>query len=187
MEHKKGKLTVIYGCMFSGKTTKMIEEISQRNLKPHQLIVLKPSTDNRHTPTSIVSHNGQTFPCIPYEQDLDIFTLITPYTELISFDETQFFDKMFLFDIKKILGKGIDIVATGLNLDYRGRPFGLINSLIDIADLPIHLKAQCEVCNNPAEYSYRKTNNNVLFLIGGKEHYEPRCKECFENKSLSPN
>ena len=181
MEVRKGQLTAIYGCMFAGKTTALIEEISRRNLKPHQIIALKPSADNRHVESSLVTHSGLTYPCITYQPELEFSTLITPYTELIVFDEAQFFDKLFLFDIKKFLGKGIDVVAAGLNLDYRKRPFGLMTSLIELADHHLHLKAQCAVCQKPADYSYRKLNNNVLLLIGGKEYYEPRCETCFMN------
>lgn len=176
----KGKLKVYYGCMFSGKTSSLINYISAQNLKSSEFIVLKPSEDNRSGNSTITTHDGKNHACLIYSQDFDIFEHITPFTKLLAIDEAQFFNKVFLSDIKKVLLKGIDIVVSGLDKDYLGRPFGLIPSLIEISDEKNHLKAYCFVCGKDAEFTYRKADNKVLVLIGNDNYYEPRCKECFE-------
>jgi thymidine kinase len=173
------QLTLYYGCMFSGKTTALIQHISALNLKNNELIVLKPASDNRVSTSQITTHDGKKHECLIHDANMDLNEIITPYTKLIAFDEAQFFDKTFLFDVKKYLLKGIDFVAAGLDKDYLGRPFGLMPLLQNIATHQHHLKAKCEQCDSDAEFSYRKLDNKVLMLVGGKDYYEPRCQKCF--------
>lgn len=173
-----GKLTVYYGCMFSGKTSSLISHISSLKLRENEFIVLKPSVDVRSGNASITTHDGRSHACIIYEPEMDLSIHVTPFTRLIAIDEAQFFSKTFLSDLKRMLGKGIDVVASGLDRDYLGRPFGLMPSLIEIAEFRHHLKAKCASCGNDAEYTYRKSDNKVLILIGHADQYEPRCGAC---------
>lgn len=175
-----GKLTVFYGCMFAGKTTSLIQYISDQNLKANEFLVLKPSVDVRSGKATITTHDGKSHDCLIYSQELDIFEHVTPFTKLIAIDEAQFFDKVFFSDLKRLMGRGIQVVAAGLDKDYLGRPFGLMSSLIDIATDKNHLKARCECCGKDAEYTYRKTDNKVLILIGQDNHYEARCETCYK-------
>jgi len=176
-----GNLTVYYGCMFAGKTTSLIQHISDQQLRPNEFIVLKPSVDIRSGKASITTHDGKSHDCIIYSNELDIFEHVTPFTKLIAIDEAQFFDKVFFSDLKRLLGKGIQIVAAGLDKDYLGRPFGLMSSLLEIATHKVHLKARCECCGKDAEYTYRKLDNKVLILIGQGNYYEARCESCYKN------
>lgn len=178
MLKNNGRLTAIYGCMFSGKTSSLIAHISSLNLRPSELLVLKPSVDVRSGSAQIVTHDGRAHACVVYSEETDLSELITPFTRLLVIDEAQFFDKLFLNEVKRLLGRGIDVVAAGLDKDYRGRPFGLMPRLIEIADEKVHLKAACAACGAEAEFSHRKTANNVLILIGQENHYEPRCEAC---------
>ncbi len=173
-----GKLTVYFGCMFAGKTSSLINHISALNLKPNELIVLKPAVDIRSGNATVTTHDGKSHACLIYDRDTDLNDTITPFTKLIAIDEAQFFDKVFLSEIKRYKLKGIDVVAAGLDKDYLGRPFGLMHSLIEIADVKNHLKAVCSGCGNEAEYTYRKADNKVLILIGQSDYYEPRCESC---------
>ncbi len=175
----KGKLRIYYGCMFAGKTSALIQYISEQNLKSNEFIVLKPSVDVRAGKAVIATHDGKTHDCIVFENEMEILDYITPFTKLVAIDEAQFFNKVILSDLKRILGKGIDIVASGLDRDYLGRPFGLIPALMEFADEKIQLKASCTICGEQAEYTYRKVDNKVLVLIGHSDHYEPRCEKCF--------
>lgn len=177
----KGNLTVYYGCMFAGKTTALIKHISELNLKSNEFIVIKPSVDVRSGKATISTHDGKSHDCLVFDQDFDITQHITQYTRLIALDEVQFFDKVFLSDLKRLLGKGINVVAAGLDKDYLGRPFGLMPALLEIASDKRHLKAKCECCGNEAEYTYRKADNKVLILIGQSQYYEARCESCYKS------
>jgi thymidine kinase len=178
----KGKLVVYYGCMFSGKTSALIQYISDLGLKNNELIVMKPSVDVRSGQANIKTHDGKIHPCVIYEKDIEITSYVDQYTKVLALDEVQFFDKMFLSEIKRLLGKGISVVASGLDKDYLNRPFGLMPALLDLADEKHHLKAKCEVCGADAEHSFRKAQNNVLILIGQSDYYEARCSNCFNKK-----
>lgn len=178
-----GKLTVYYGCMFSGKTKALIDDISNRNLKDSELLVLKPSVDSRSGNATITTHDGRSHPCLIWSPDMELSEVVTPFTRLIALDEAQFFDKIFLSEIKRMLSRGIDVAASGLNIDFLGRPFGLMSSLIGIANEKNHLKAVCAVCGGEAEYSYRTSGNKVLILIGHSDFYEPRCAGCLPSDS----
>jgi thymidine kinase len=175
----KGKLRIYYGCMFAGKTSALIQYISEQNLKSNEFIVLKPAVDVRAGKAVIATHDGKTHECIVFDNDMELIDFITPFTKLVAIDEAQFFNKVILSDLKRILGKGIEVVASGLDKDYLGRPFGLIPALMELADDKIQLKAECSVCGEQAEYTYRKVDNKVLLLIGHSDHYEPRCGKCF--------
>lgn len=176
----QGQLTLYYGCMFAGKTTALIKHISELGLKPPEIIVLKPSVDVRSGNSTITTHDGRAHACIIMETDTDIYGHVTPFTRLIALDEAQFFNKVFFSDIRRLMAKGINVVAAGLDKDYLGRPFGLMPLLQSVATEAYHLKAVCNNCGNQeAEYSYRKADNKVLVLIGGENHYEARCKSCF--------
>lgn len=175
-----GKLTVFFGCMFSGKTTALIDYLSQQNFKQNEFIVLKPAVDVRSGKATITTHDGKSHDCLIYDQEFDIYQHVSPFTKLIVIDEAQFFDKVFLSDLKRLIGKGVHVVASGLDKDYLGRPFGLMPALISIADEQHHLKAQCECCGKPAEYTFRKSENKVLILIGQKQYYEARCESCYK-------
>lgn len=175
-------LTVYYGCMFSGKTSALIQHIQTSNLKTNEMIVLKPEIDIRYSKTKISTHDGLNHDCILYHPEFDIFEHVDQYTKALFIDEAQFIDKTFLFQIKRLLSKGIQVIASGLDKDYLGRPFGLMANLIELAENKHHLKATCVVCGKDAEYSHRKIDNKVLILLGQSEHYEARCMECFEKK-----
>jgi thymidine kinase len=173
-------LTVYYGCMFSGKTKALIKHIQTSNLKNNELIVLKPEIDIRYSKTKIATHDGMSHDCILYNTDFDVFDYVNQYTKALFIDEAQFIDKTFLFQIKRLLSKGIQVVASGLDKDYLGRPFGLMANLIEMAEQKHHLMASCVQCGKDAEYSYRKIDNKVLILLGQTEHYEARCVDCFQ-------
>lgn len=168
--------------MFAGKTSSLINHISQLNYKPNEFLVIKPSVDVRSGSATITTHDGKSHDCLIYEQDFELGDHVTPFTKLIAIDEAQFFNKVFLSDVKRQLGKGVHVVAAGLDKDYLARPFGLMPALIEMADEKNHLMAKCALCGSDAEYTFRKTDNKVLILIGQSQHYEPRCANCFREK-----
>jgi len=169
--------------MFAGKTSALIENISKAGLKPNEFLVLKPSIDVRSGNRTITTHDGKSHECVIIDSETDINELITPFIRMIAIDEAQFFDKVFFSDVKRFIGKGIHVIAAGLDKDYLGRPFGLMPMLQTIATEQNHLKAVCNMCGKDAEYTYRKVDNKVLVLIGNTNHYEARCETCYSLKN----
>lgn len=175
-----GNLTVFYGCMFAGKTTALINFLSQSAYKPSEILVLKPSIDNRASKDKINTHTGITLPCIGIDKDTILDDLITPFTKLIAIDEAQFFDKLIFSELKRYLTKGVNITVAGLDKDYLARPFGIMPMLIGIATAKHQLFAACQVCQAQATHTYRKADNKVLVLIGAANEYEARCESCYQ-------
>lgn len=177
---EQGQLIVYYGCMFAGKTTALINHISNANVKPNELLVFKPGIDNRAAKNIITTHDGKKHECLSFDQETVLTELITPYTKLIAFDEAQFFDKIIFSDLKRLLAKGISIVAAGLDKDYLARPFGLMPLLMNNATQLNELNAKCQSCGSKATHTYRKESNKVLVLIGSENYYEARCADCYK-------
>ena len=176
---EQGQLIVYYGCMFAGKTTALINYISNANLKPNELLVFKPGIDNRAAKNIITTHDGKKHECISLENETVFSDLVTPYTKLIAIDEAQFFDKLIFSELKRLLTKGVSIVAAGLDKDYLARPFGLMPLLMQSANELKELNAKCECCGGKATHTYRKETNKVLVLIGSEDYYQARCADCY--------
>lgn len=181
-----GQLTVFYGCMFSGKTSALINFISQSGLKRNEFTVFKPNIDNRSSKATIKTHDGKTHDCISIDSNDELSQHINPFTQLIAIDEAQFFNKMMMIEIKRLLNKGIHIVASGLDKDYLGRPFGLMPLLIENAHNKTELFAKCD-CSADANYTYRKENNKVLVLIGDDNYYQAKCTDCYQQLMANKN
>ena len=173
-----GQLTVIFGCMFSGKTNALIQFVRSKNLKRDEILILKPSMDHRYGSENIVTHDGTKMACRLFEPGMEWIEFHSPFLKLIAIDEIQFFERTFVAQINSMLLKGVDVVVSGLDKDFKGRPFGLMPKLIDAAHFKYHQKAICSVCGSDAEFTYRKTVSNVVLLIGGEDHYEARCANC---------
>lgn len=183
----QGKLVVYYGCMFAGKTTALIDYISDANLKAENLLVFKPDIDNRAAKNFITTHDGKKHECIALDKDTVLNELVTPFTQLIVLDEAQFFDKIIFSELKRYLSKGVNIVASGLDKDYLARPFGLMPLLMQHATELNELHASCDSCGNKATYTFRKESNRVLVLIGAKDYYEARCEACYKKDMALAN
>lgn len=173
-----GLLTVFYGCMFSGKTSALIDFLSQSGLKRNEFIVFKPNIDNRSSNVTIKTHDGRTHDCLSIDTNEELSQHIQPFTKLIAIDEAQFFNKMMMVEIKRLLNKGIHVVASGLDKDYLARPFGLMPLLIEHANHKTELFAKCD-CSAIANFTYRKENNKVLILIGDNNYYQAKCSNCY--------
>ncbi len=176
---QQGQLVVYYGCMFAGKTTALIDYISRANLKPNELLVFKPGIDNRAAKNMITTHDGKKHECLSMDHETVLNDFITPYTKLIALDEAQFFNKIIFSELKRLLLKGINVVAAGLDKDYLARPFGLMPLLMEHASELNALNATCNNCGNAATHTYRKEGNKVLVLIGSENYYEARCEKCY--------
>ncbi|MCL4638373.1 MULTISPECIES: thymidine kinase [Olivibacter] len=174
----KGSIEVICGSMFSGKTEELIRRLRRAQIAKLEVEIFKPTVDTRYATTEIVSHDKNSIQSTVVEMSSAILLLGTQ-TQVVGIDEAQFFDDNLPEVCNILANKGIRVIVAGLDMDYMGRPFGPIPNLMAIAEHVTKVHAVCVCCGAPANYSYRISTGNTRVLIGEKESYEPRCRNCF--------
>lgn len=176
-----GRLDVITGCMFSGKTSNLISVLQRASLARHRVVLFKPIVDKRHPPERAVSHDGTfSFDCVAIERSREMLSYVEnskPHT--IGIDEAQFFDGEVVQDIVEIMERGVNVVISTLDQDSSEGLWEETVALFGLADGLRKLTAICSVCGNEANKTYRKAKSVSKVLIGGADVYEPRCHECF--------
>jgi thymidine kinase len=174
-----GIIEVICGCMFSGKTKELIRRIKDSGIQQQKIGVFKPSIDIRYHSDKIVSHDSNSVDATPIQEGKQIVDHVDGL-ELVAIDEAQFFEHALVEAVQKIADQGIRVIVAGLDMDYRGIPFGPMPALLSIANHVTQLHAICERCGGEASFSYRKTRSDEQVLIGEKNEYEARCISCFD-------
>lgn len=177
---KIGRLEVICGCMFSGKTEELIRRIRRAQIAKMAVIVFKPIIDSRFSKNQIVSHNHVKINSHSIKSSNEILDYLNDY-DVFGIDEAQFFDKKIVSVCKKLAAIGKRIIIAGLDKDYKGNPFGFMPELMCEADYLKKLRAICVKCNNSASYSKRMTKEIDQVVIGELDKYEARCRNCFDN------
>jgi thymidine kinase len=179
----RGWIEVICGSMFSGKTEELIRRLRRARIASLNVGIFKPHTDTRYHAENIVSHDENSIPSIPVSSAKAILEQVSE-VDVVGIDEAQFFDAE-LPEVCDILAlQGTRVIVAGLDMDYLGQPFGQMPVLLSKAEYITKLHAICMQCGNIANYSYRKTGNAALLLIGSKDLYEPRCRLCYEKGDL---
>ncbi|HAL56105.1 MAG TPA: thymidine kinase [Bacteroidetes bacterium] len=174
-----GWIEVIAGCMFSGKTEELIRRARRAQIAKQKVAIFKPRIDNRYSVEHIVSHSDQTLVSTPVDDASEILDL-SREAQVVGIDEGQFF-KQNIVDVCEILAnQGKRVIVAGLDQDYRGKPFDPIPQLLAIAEYITKTLAICVVCGNPADRTQRKTSQSDRFLVGAKDIYEARCRNCFD-------
>jgi thymidine kinase len=180
---RRGWIEVICGSMFSGKTEELIRRLRRAQIARLRVGIFKPDTDNRYHPDNIVSHDENSIDSIPVSGSKAILDRVST-VDVIGIDEAQFFDND-LPEVCDVLAlQGTRVIVAGLDMDYLGKPFGQMPALLSKAEYITKLHAICMQCGNIANYSYRKTGNAALLLIGDRDQYEPRCRVCYEKGDL---
>ena len=174
---RRGWIEVICGSMFSGKTEELIRRLKRVKIANLKAEIFKPSIDKRYDEIKIVSHDTNFIQSTPVESAKDIL-LLAQDADVVGIDEAQFFDEQIVTVCEQLASKGIRVIVAGLDMDYSGKPFAQIPNLLAIADYITKLHAICVVCGNIANISYRKNSEDGQILIGEKEVYEPRCRNC---------
>jgi thymidine kinase len=175
-----GSIEVVCGSMFSGKTEELIRRLNRARIAKLKVEIFSPKADTRYVDNALVSHNSNSIPSTPVENASSIL-LLTSDVNVVGIDEAQFFDDE-LPDVCNVLAnKGIRVIVAGLDMDFKGKPFGPMPEIMAIADSVTKLQAVCVQCGNPAMYSYRLIANDNKILLGEKESYEPRCRICYHN------
>lgn len=183
---KQGKLIVHTGSMFSGKTTSLWRELYRMKIANYKTAAFKPSIDNRNDDKKIISHDNLSLDAIKIDDLNEILDYIAnKEVDAIGIDELQFFpnDPTEVVDIfDKLIRKKITIVVSGLDMDYKTRPFEIIKEIMPLADELVKHHAICASCGEDAWASYRKTSDDSRIQIGSKDVYEPLCRSCYNEK-----
>jgi thymidine kinase len=178
---KTVSIEVICGSMFSGKTEELIRRMRRAQFAKQEVEIFKPAMETRYSEESIVSHDQNAIPCTPVEHSGNIL-LLSSGRDVIGIDEAQFFDEGLPQICNQLANQGIRVIVAGLDMDYKGNPFGPIPVLCSIADDVTKVHAICVECGQLAGYSHRLVQNEKLVLLGEKEEYQPLCRTCFKNK-----
>lgn len=181
---KGGWIEIICGSMFSGKTEELIRRVRRAEIARQHVQVFKPKIDNRYSVSEVASHNGEQTPAEVIERASEILEILRPETTVVAIDEAQFFDGQ-VADVARILAdRGLRVIITGLDLDFRAEPFGPMPLLMAEAEMVDKLHAICVVCAAPASRTQRLINGkpakyaDPVILVGASEVYEARCRDC---------
>jgi thymidine kinase len=180
---KKGSIEVITGSMFSGKTEELIRRLRRAQYAGLKVEIFKPSLDKRYSEIRVVSHDDRSIVSTPVDNPSAIL-LLAGGVDVIGIDEAQFFDGSIVEVCKKLADDGTRILIAGLDMDFMGKPFGPMPALLSIAEFVTKVHAICMRCGNLAQYSFRKSDEEQVVLLGEKNLYEPLCRSCY-NKALN--
>ena len=178
---KKGWIEVISGCMFSGKTEELIRRLKRVQIAGLKAEIFKPAMEIRYDAQDIVSHDDSRIRSTPVDNHYNIL-LLTSDVHVVGIDEAQFFDIGIVEVVEQLAVKGLRVIVAGLDMDYTGKPFGPMPALLARAEYITKLHAICVKCGDIANYSYRKSKLEEQIILGEKDIYEPRCRNCFYKK-----
>jgi thymidine kinase len=176
--HRRGSIEVICGSMFSGKTEELIRRLKRAKIANLKVEIFKPAIDVRYDEVKIVSHDTNAIQSTPIDNSQKIL-LMAQDADVIGVDEAQFFDTEIANVCDELAFRGVRVIVAGLDMDYLGNPFGQMPYLMAKADYVTKLHAICMQCGNIANYSYRKIPNEDQVMLGAKDVYEPRCRNCY--------
>jgi thymidine kinase len=181
-----GKLEVVCGPMFSGKSEELIRRLRRAKIAKQRVVVFKPALDTRYATEQIVSHNGMALDAYATDNPQDIIDHVIKHgIDVVGIDEVQFFPKEIINAICQLVALGKQVIVGGLDLDFRGVPFGPMPTLLAIADEVTKLQAICSKCGCNAHFSQRLVNgkpakfNDPIILVGAQETYQARCRGCY--------
>lgn len=182
MIHHFGYIEVICGSMFCGKTEELIRRVRRAVIAKQKVQVFKPSLDDRYSILHVTSHNGQNIEAQPVNNSQELVQKLLPDTTVVAVDEAQFFDDGIVGVSEDLANRGIRVILAGLDLDFRGEPFGPLPALLCRAEEVTKLHAICVVCGEQASRTQRLVNgqpanyHDPIILVGAQEAYEPRCR-----------
>ncbi len=182
-----GWVEVICGSMFSGKTEELIRRLKRAQIARVKVQIFKPRIDERYSPDHVISHSSLKLDATRIDNAEQILGLLDDTARVVGIDEAQFFSGALVEIVQRLANRGLRVIVAGLDMDYRGLPFGPMPQLMATAEYVTKMSAICTSCGNPASRSQRLVTkakpdeggaNPVL--VGGQETYEARCRRCFE-------
>lgn len=184
-EEKRGWIEVICGSMFSGKTEELIRRMKRAQFANLRVEIFKPAVDTRYDEVNVVSHDANVIHSTPVEKSQNIL-LLCGDVDVVGIDEAQFFDADIVHVCQMLANKGIRVIVAGLDTDFLANPFGPMPQLLAVAEYITKLHAICMKCGGLANHSFRKVNKGPQLVLGEKDLYEPRCRNCY-NEGLREN
>jgi thymidine kinase len=185
VKNKTGWIEVICGPMFSGKSEELIRRLRRAEIARQRLQIFKHAIDARYDSDSIVSHSRQSLPSVAVSQPQEILEGVEDRTELVAVDEAQFFSLDLVAVCDRLANQGKRIIVAGLDLDYRGLPFGPMPHMMCRAEYITKQLAICMVCGDPAGFTQRLTPSQDQIQVGATGMYEARCRHHFEVPAIA--
>lgn len=186
MKHDVGSVEVICGSMFCGKTEELIRRLRRARIARQKVQVFKPAIDKRYDQKKVRSHSGIDVDASPVESSNDVLHAVEPDTTVVGVDEVQFFDDGIIEVVEQLAERGLRVIVTGLDMDFRGEPFGCMPQLMARAEKVDKLQAICMVCGGGASRTQRLVDgkpahyHDPIVVVGAQELYEARCREHHE-------
>jgi len=180
---QRGRIEVICGCMFSGKTEELIRRLKRATFARQRVEIFKPAIDVRYSAEDVVSHDSNAVLSTPVNTSETIL-LMTGDVDVVGIDEAQFFDENLPYVCNKLADMGIRVIVAGLDMDYLGKPFGPMPALCSIAEDVTKVHAICMRCGSLAQYSHRIVSGNKQVLLGEKDEYVPLCRSCYQKAMI---
>ena len=176
--HRRGRIEVVCGSMFSGKTEELIRRLKRAKFAKQRVEIFKPAIDVRYSEQDVVSHDQNSIPSTPIDSSASIL-LLAGDNEVIGIDEAQFLDNGLIDVCNELANRGVRVIVAGLDMDFKGEPFGPMPALCAVADDVTKVHAICVKCGALAYLSHRLVSNDRRVLLGEKDEYEPLCRECY--------
>ena len=175
---RRGRIEVVCGSMFSGKTEELIRRMKRAKFARQKVEIFKPSIDTRYSEEDVVSHDQQHIPSPPVDSSAALL-LLAGDIDVVGIDEAQFFDQGLVAVCNELANRGVRVIVAGLDMDFKGEPFGPMPALCAVADDVTKVHAICVKCGALAYLSHRLVSNDRRVLLGEKDEYEPLCRECY--------
>ena len=176
---RRGRVEVVCGSMFSGKTEELIRRLRRAQFAKQRVEIFKPSIDVRYSEEEVVSHEGNSILSTPVDSSASILLMVGQESDVVGIDEAQFFDEHIVEVCNELASRGIRVIVAGLDLDFKGQPFGPMPQLCAIADEVTKVHAICVRCGALAYVSHRIVAGEKQVMLGEKQEYEPLCRECY--------
>jgi len=175
---RSGWIEVICGSMFSGKTEELIRRLKRAKIANQKVEIFKPKIDTRYDKNEVVSHDANSILSIPVDHSDKILNL-SDGVGVVGVDEAQFFDDGLVGICQQLALRGTRVIVAGLDMDFRGEPFGPIPGLLAVSEYITKVHAICQHCGNLATHSYRLSEEEATVILGEKDRYEARCRTCY--------
>lgn len=180
---RRGRIEVVCGSMFSGKTEELIRRLRRARIARQRVEIYKPALDTRYSDVDVVSHDATSIPSTPVDA-ADSIVLLAAEADVVGIDEAQFFDATLVDVCVALANAGKRVIVAGLDMDFRGQPFGPMPALMAVAEEVTKVHAICVRCGQLAYLSHRIVKGEKQVMLGEKEEYEPLCRDCY-NKSVA--
>lgn len=175
---RHGWIEIVCGSMFSGKTEELIRRIKRAEFANQKILLVKPTIDDRYHKENVVSHQGTSFEAVCVSNATEILDLWNK-ERVVAIDEAQFFDEAIVNVCNELAKKGVRVIVAGLDMDFKGEPFGPMPRLLAIAEYVTKVHAICVSCGDLAQFSHRTVKDKEQVLLGAVEQYKPLCRVCY--------